>query len=221
MDSEAITVVRTKSINYQIFMIVKRFFDLTCSLIGLIVLLPLMLIVKIAYLLHKDKNSIFYTQERIGLNGKVFKLYKFRTMVPNADELLKEVLKDPIRRREWNLTQKLQDDPRTTKVGRFLRKTSLDEIPQVINILKGEMAIIGPRPLVKDELDKHKGNHSLYESVKPGLTGWWAVNGRSDVEDYKNRLDLEYFYINNMSIKLDMIVVAKTFGVLINRNGAK
>ena len=150
MNSEAISTVRSKNINYYMFITIKRFFDITCSLIGLIILLPLMLIVKIAYLLHKDNNSIFYTQERIGLNGKLFKLYKFRTMVPNADEILKEVLKDPIRRREWNLTQKLHDDPRVTKVGKFLRKTSLDELPQMLNVLKGDMSIIGPRPLVKN-----------------------------------------------------------------------
>ena len=176
--TDELAILYNKKISLYVFMFFKRVFDIICSLIGLIVLIPLMLIVKIAYLIGGDKNSIFYSQKRVGKNGKIFKLYKFRTMVPNADEMLKEILKDPLRRREWRLTQKLHNDPRITKMGRILRKTSLDEMPQMINVLQGDMSIIGPRPLVINELDNHNGSHIIYESVKPGLTGWWAVNSR-------------------------------------------
>jgi undecaprenyl-phosphate galactose phosphotransferase len=106
-------------------------------------------------------------------------------------------------------------------MGRILRKTSLDEMPQMLNVLKGDMSIIGPRPLVINELDNHNGSHIIYESVKPGLTGWWAVNGRSDVEDYGERLELEYYYVNNRSVKLDLLVLVKTVSVLIKREGSK
>ncbi len=219
--TDELALLYDKNIANYMFLFIKRVFDIICSIIGLIALIPLILIIKIVYLIHKDTNSIFYTQNRVGKDGKVFKLYKFRTMVPNADEMLKEILKDPLRRREWNLTQKLQHDPRVTKIGRILRKSSLDEMPQMLNVLLGDMSIIGPRPLVINELDKFKGNHDLYESVKPGVTGWWAVNGRSNVEDYKERLELEYYYVNNKSIKLDTLVIFKTFKVIFNRTGAK
>ena len=219
--TDELAFISGKSIAYYGYTFIKRVFDILCAIMGLIVLIPLIILVKVVYLFNKDTNSIFYTQTRIGLNGKEFKLYKFRTMVPNADELLKEVLKDPLRRREWSLTQKLHNDPRVTKIGRFLRKTSLDEMPQMLNVLKGDMSMIGPRPLIKHELDDHHGNHDLYEAVKPGITGWWAVNGRSDIEDYNDRLELEYYYVNNKSIKLDFLVLFKTIQVLFNKKGAK
>lgn len=222
METGVIGITKNKSIKYYAFMISKRLFDLICAIIGILVLIPLMLIIKIAYVLHKDYNSIIYTQDRVGKDGKLFKLYKFRTMVPNADEVLDKILKeDPLRRREWQLTQKLHDDPRITKIGKVFRKASLDEMPQMINVLKGDMSIIGPRPLVKNELDNHNGIHELYESVKPGITGWWATNGRSDIEDYNERLNLEYYYINNISIKIDTLVLFRTFKVIFNKKGAK
>jgi undecaprenyl-phosphate galactose phosphotransferase len=219
--TDELVILYDKKISQYVFMFFKRVFDILCSLVGLVVLIPLMIIVKITYVLSGDMHSIFYTQNRVGMNGKIFKLYKFRTMVPNADEMLKEILKDPLRRREWRLTQKLHNDPRVTKMGRILRKTSLDEMPQMLNVLKGDMSIIGPRPLIINELDSHNGSHIIYESVKPGLTGWWAVNGRSNVEDYGERLELEYYYVNNRSVKLDFLVLVKTVSVLIKREGSK
>ena len=159
-------------------------------------LLPIMIIVKISYIISKDYNSIFYTQTRIGKNGKEFKLYKFRSMIPNADEVLKQLLKKTKYKKEWERNQKFENDPRITKMGKVLRKTSLDELPQMINVLKGDMSMIGPRPLVKGELDSHNGNHQIYESVRPGISGWWAVNGRS-ATTYEKRLELEYYYCEN------------------------
>lgn len=199
---------------------IKRTFDILCSLIGVILLIPITIIVKLIYILTGDFKSIFYTQDRIGKNGKIIHLFKYRSMIPNADEKLNELLKDPKYKKEWDKYRKLNDDPRITKIGKILRKTSLDEFPQFINILIGDMSLIGPRPLVEGELDEHNGNHELYESVRPGLTGWWACNGRS-ANDYKSRLELEYYYIKNCSIWLDIKCIFKTIGAVFTFNGAR
>ena len=217
---ESIDNISKHKVSYYLYIGVKRVFDIICALFGLVLLLPLMLFVKIAYVLSGDFNSIIYKHKRIGKNGKVFYLYKFRSMVKNADEVLKELLKDPKYKKQWDEQQKLDDDPRITKIGKFLRKSSLDETPQFLNILFGDMSLIGPRPLVPGELDAHGGNHQLYESVKPGITSYWAVNGRSDT-DYNDRLKLEYFYIRNRSLSLDFKVMLKTISVVIKREGAK
>ena len=198
----------------------KRTFDLLCCLIGLIALLPVAVITKICYLLTGDTKTIFYKQKRIGKNGKFIYIYKFRSMVHNADEVLKELLKDPKYKKEWDKNQKLENDPRITKIGNILRKTSLDELPQFINVLIGDMSLIGPRPLVEGELDAHNGNHEVYESVRPGISGWWAANGRS-CTDYEERLDLEYYYCRNCSIKLDIKCIFRTIKAVICRTGAK
>ena len=179
------------SIRKTLYFIIKRLFDIVCSLIGCVFLLPIALIVKISYVLNKDYAPIFFSQDRIGKNGKTFKFYKFRSMVVNADEVLKELLKDPKYKKEWDENQKFENDPRITKMGKILRKTSLDEVPQFINVLKGDLSLIGPRPLIEGELDAHNGNHEIYEAVKPGITGWWAANGRS-ATTYEKRLELEY-----------------------------
>lgn len=180
MDSSTEYLTHDISIKKYLYFGVKRLFDILIALIGCLFLLPIILIVKISYLLHKDFDSIFFRQKRIGKNGKEFNLYKFRSMVPNADEVLKELLKDPKYKEEWDLNQKFEHDPRITSMGNILRKTSLDELPQFINILIGDMSLIGPRPLVPGELDSHNGNHELYESVRPGISGWWQVPLFSD-----------------------------------------
>lgn len=203
-----------------LYKVIKRTFDIVVSLVGCIFLLPIIIIVKISYLISKDYNSIFYTQTRIGKNGKEFKLYKFRSMIPNADEVLKKLLKNPIYKDEWERNQKLENDPRITKMGKILRKTSLDELPQMINVLKGDMAMIGPRPLVKGELDAHHGNHAIYESVRPGISGWWAVNGRS-ATTYEKRLELEYYYCENCSLILDIKCFFMTITTVLHKRGAK
>jgi len=199
---------------------IKRLFDIFCASIGAIFLIPLILLVKISYLLSKDTKSIFYTQTRIGKNGKTFKLYKFRSMVHNADEVLEELLKDPKFKAEWDQNQKIDNDPRITKMGNILRKTSLDELPQIINVLKGDMSLIGPRPLVPGELDSHNGNHAIYESVRPGISGWWASHGRS-ATTYEERLDLEYYYCKNCSLWLDIKCFFATIAAVFKKTGAK
>ena len=200
---------------------IKRTFDIVCGLIGVICLIPLTILVKIISVYSGDHKSIFYTQKRIGKNGREFKLYKFRSMVPNADEILEQTLKmDKVRAEEWKKYQKFEHDPRITKIGNILRKTSLDEVPQFINILKGDMSMIGPRPLVPGELDLHDGNHEIYESVRPGITGWWACNGRS-ATTYAERLELEYYYVKNKSLWLDIKCVFKTISAVLTKKGAK
>lgn len=199
---------------------IKRIFDIMCSLFGILALIPIALITKIFYIASGDKNSIFYKQKRIGKNGKSIYIYKFRSMVPNADEVLKELLKNPKYKKEWELNQKFENDPRITKIGNILRKTSLDEVPQFINVIKGDMSIIGPRPLVEGELDAHKGNHVTYESVRPGISGWWAANGRS-ATDYERRLELEYYYCRHCSVRLDIECICKTVRAVICKTGAK
>lgn len=198
-----------------IFLITKRVFDIIIGLLGLIFLIPVTIIVKIAYILSGDFYTIFYTHKRIGKNGKEFRLIKFRTMVPKADKVLEDLLKDQEYKEQWDRSYKLSVDPRTTKVGRFLRKTALDELPQFINVLIGQMSLIGPRPLVKGELDAHNGNHKLYESVKPGITGWWAANGCNS-DDYDKRLELEYYYCRNYGFKLDIKCIFKTIKQVLN-----
>lgn len=208
------------SIERHIYFGIKRLFDILCSLLGVLVMIPVALITKICYLISGDTKSIFYTQKRIGKNGKFIYIYKFRSMVWNADEVLKELLKQPKYKKEWKENQKFENDPRITKIGKFLRKTSLDELPQFINVLKNDMSMIGPRPLVEGELDDHNGNHEIYERVKPGITGWWAANGRS-ATTYKKRLELEYYYVENCSLLLDIKCIFKTIKAVLFKTGAK
>ena len=202
-----------------IYLRIKRILDVFVSIIGLIFLGPIALIVKIATLASGDKASIFYRQERIGKNGKAFKMWKFRTMVPDSAAKLQELLKQEDYRIQWEENQKLNNDPRITKVGNVLRKTSIDELPQLINVLKGEMSIVGPRPLVVNELTMHDGL-KLYQKVKPGITGWWGCNGRSNIE-YRERLELEYYYVKNCSFYLDVLCIVRTLFAVLNREGAK
>lgn len=201
---------------------VKRTFDVVVSCIGCIFLIPLTIVVKIIYLVHGDRHSIFLNHYRVGKNGKVFRIRKYRTMVPNAEKMLKDLKKDPKYRDEFKKYGKIQNDPRINSYSKFLRKSSLDELPQLFNIIAGHMSLVGPRPLVKGELDEFGGDHERYESVRPGLTGWWAVNGRSNL-DYKRRLELEYYYIDHASIWLDLKCIAKTFGAVCGgkKKGAK
>lgn len=212
--------VNSKTIGLIAYEIIKRIFDLICALIGCFFMLPVAVIVKVSYMLMGDFKSIFYKQKRVGKNGKLIGIYKFRSMVSNADEVLKELLKDPKYKKEWDENQKFENDPRITKVGKIIRKTSLDELPQFINVIINDMSLIGPRPLVVGELDAHNGNHEIYESVKPGITGWWACNGRS-ATTYEKRLDLEYYYVKNRSLLLDIKCIFKTISAVLFEKGAK
>ena len=203
----------------MLYLAVKRVCDVLFGLIGCVLLLPLMAIVKLSYLISGDYASIFYFQTRVGQYGKEFKLYKFRSMISNADEVLKELLKQEEYRKQWEANQKLDKDPRITKIGKFLRKTSLDEFPQFINLIRGDMSLVGPRPLVVGELNDHDGL-TLYNRVKPGITGWWACNGRSNI-NYRERLELEYYYVKNCSLYLDALCIIRSILAVVKRDGAQ
>jgi len=213
-------VERTSTLRYSLYLIFKRCFDIVCSIIGLLVLIPLIIIVKVVYMLSGDFERVFFVHKRIGKNGKEFRMYKFRTMVPNAEEILKEMLKDEKYKEEWEENHKFEKDPRITKIGGILRRTSLDEIPQVLNILKGDMSIIGPRPMIQEEVDDYGKNKYKLLSMRPGLTGWWACNGRSCTSN-RQRKKLELYYIENCSILLDIKIIFKTVIAVLKRDGAK
>ncbi len=203
----------------MIYLGIKRIIDILFGLLGLILLIPLTIILKMIYLLTGDTSKIFYRQKRVGQNGKIIRIWKFRSMVPNADELLKEMLKEEKWRKQWEENQKFDNDPRITKVGRILRKTSIDELPQMLNVLIGDMSLVGPRPLVIGELEEH-GGLKLYQKVKPGITGWWGCNGRSNI-DYRERLELEYYYVKNCSLYLDLLCIFRTALAVIKKDGAQ
>ncbi len=221
MDSSTEYLTHDISVRKYLYFGVKRLFDILIALIGCLFLLPVILIVKISYLLHKDFDSIFFRQKRIGKNGKEFNLYKFRSMVPNADEVLKELLKnDEAARKEYKVNKKLKNDPRITPMGKILRVTSLDELPQFINIFKGEMSLVGNRPY----LPREKEDMGLYYNdiikTKPGLTGLWQISGRSNTT-FEKRLKLEQQYSNSYGFKTDIKIFFKTFGVVLKHKGAK
>ena len=197
----------------------KRMLDILFGLVGCVLLVPISLLVKLTNLLSGDSAPIFYTQTRIGRQGKKFKMYKFRSMVPDADKILKQLLLQESYRREWEENQKFEQDPRITRAGRILRRTSVDELPQMINVLLGDMSLVGPRPLTEGELENHDGL-KLYNKVKPGITGWWGCNGRSNI-DYRERLDLEYYYVKNCSLHLDVICLLRTVLAVLKKDGAK
>ena len=210
--------INSKKIVYRI---IKRLFDLVISMIGLVALLPVAIITKIAYVISGDYKSIFFTQKRIGLNGKEFTFYKFRTMIPNADEALVKILdSDPARKEEYKINKKLKNDPRITKVGNILRKTSLDELPQVINIFLGSMACIGNRPYLPREKEDMGVYYNTIVSTKPGLTGYWQVHGRNDVT-FERRLELEKYYSEHCGLKMDIGIFFKTFKVVLFGRGAE
>ena len=204
----------------MIYLFFKRLFDIIISLIGIIPLIILIIVVNIVYICSGDFITIFYKHTRVGKNGKKFGLYKFRTMVPNSAEILKELLKKTDYAKEWKENHKFENDPRITKMGKILRKTSLDEVPQILNILKGEMSIIGPRPVLDEEVEEYGKNKEKLLSVRPGLTGWWACNGRSDTSN-EERMKLELYYVDHMSLKLDIKVFFKTIIKVIKKEGAK
>ncbi len=198
---------------------IKRGIDIFLSVIGLILLSPIFCFITIAIKLD-SKGSVFYKHKRIGKDGEIIYLYKFRSMYTDSKERLEMLLKNPDIRKEWEENFKLENDPRITKVGNFLRKTSLDELPQLLNILKGEMSIIGPRPVIDEELEKYNQNKSKFLSVTPGLTGWWACNGRS-ATTYEDRMKLELYYVEHQSFLLDIKCFFKTITTVLNRQGAK
>lgn len=201
-------------------MVLKKALDILAGTAGCILLIPLTAFVKIRSLGMGDKESIFFTQNRVGKDGKIIKIYKYRSMIPNAEQVLEEMMeKDPKIREEYLTNKKLDPDPRVTPFGAFLRKTSLDEMPQFINILKGEMSLIGPRPYLPREIEDMGKHYETIIQSKPGLTGMWQANGRSDV-GFAERCKLDVYYYDNWSIWLDVIILVKTIKVVLKRDGA-
>ena len=217
--SHEILMLNTKNnISNFASLFIKRCFDIICASLLLILLMPLMLV--IAHCVRKSGKQIIFSHKRVGKNGNMFKCYKFRSMVPNAEEVLKDLLiKCKKSREEWNQDFKLKNDPRITKIGRILRKTSLDELPQLWNVIKGDMSLVGPRPIIRDEL-KHYGEKSaFYYRAKPGITGLWQVSGRNDI-DYETRVDLDVWYVRNWSFWNDLVILLRTVKVVLSKSGA-
>ena len=196
---------------YRLF---KKILDLLFSLLFLIFSFPLFIIISLL-IKFSSRGPIFYLQERIGKNDIPFRCIKFRTMYPEAKDILENILmKDNNLKKEFEKTRKLKNDPRITSIGKLLRKTSLDELPQFINVLKGEMSIVGPRPIVKEEIIKYKENFQKVSSIKPGITGLWQVSGRNNLT-YKRRVMLDLNYVENYNFIMDFRILIRTFGVIL------
>jgi lipopolysaccharide/colanic/teichoic acid biosynthesis glycosyltransferase len=196
-----------------------RIFDITLILLACPYIILFFIAISILIVLD-SKGGVFYKQTRIGRGGRRFKALKFRTMVLNADQVLQQYLDEsPELKAEWLASHKLKRDPRVTRVGEILRKLSLDEMPQFWNILVGEMSLIGPRPIVDEEIEKYGRCFELYIQARPGLTGLWQVSGRSDTS-YKQRVELDEYYLLHRSIKLDLQILLKTVYVVLGRKGA-
>lgn len=198
---------------------VKRSMDVIGALIGILLMLCVMVLCSVFCWAGPNKGPILFRQKRIGQYGEPFEIYKFRSMVQNAEDVLKkdELLYKKYVANDYKIAA--EEDPRITSFGRFIRKTSLDEFPQFLNVLKGEMSLVGPRPLVQAELNEYHDKKGLLLSAKPGMTGYWQICGRSNVR-YPERVDIELYYVQHQSILLDIEILCKTIGMVIMRKGA-
>lgn len=218
--NEQLMIIKLKNrLSNPFYRAVKRVFDIVVGTSLFILCIPLMLL--IAMLIKIDsKGPVIYRHRRIGFKGREFNCLKFRTMVDGADQMLDKIINEnPQMREEWEKYKKIPNDPRVTRFGRFLRKTSLDELPQLINVIKGEMSLVGPRPVLYEELKLFNEDSDYYLEVKPGITGLWQISGRSDI-DFQKRVELEIWYVKNYSIWLDITVIIRTVKVVLTRVGA-
>lgn len=207
----------TNETTYSFF---KRAVDVTASSLALIILSPIFLVTSLA-IRNDSEGPAMFKQKRIGKDGKLFDIYKFRTMVPEADKKLFELLeKDERAREEYKINKKLKNDPRITKIGKFLRRTSIDELPQLINVLKGDMSLVGPRPYLPREIDDMGEYYDTIVELKPGITGLWQVSGRSNTT-FEERMQYDLKYNESKSFTNDMGLLFKTVGAVINKNGAE
>ncbi|MDI6603810.1 MAG: sugar transferase [Thermoanaerobacteraceae bacterium] len=198
---------------------VKRLLDFTLSFLALIILSPLFIIIALLIKITSP-GPVFFKHRRLGLNGKVIEIYKFRSMVINAQDVLNRLLaENPELRKEYEATYKLKNDPRITRVGKFLRKTSLDELPQLINVLKGDLSLVGPRPIILKEINKYGEYGKYLLRVPPGVTGLWQISGRNDI-DYNERIEIDMQYISNWNIWLDLNILIKTIPAVLKKDGA-
>ncbi|WP_206441624.1 undecaprenyl-phosphate galactose phosphotransferase WbaP [Amphritea opalescens] len=206
------------NLSRPLFRLQKRLFDIVGSTILLFLLSPLFILVYCK--VRKSGAQVFFGHERIGQNGVPFKCYKFRSMVLNAQDVLQDLLaNDSAAREEWGKEFKLKNDPRITPIGHFLRKTSLDELPQLWNVLKGDMSLVGPRPVIAEEVLRYGDKSQHYLQCKPGMTGLWQVSGRNDI-DYENRVYLDAWYVKNWTLWNDIVILVKTVAVVVRRDGA-
>ena len=209
-----------KSFNEVTYSFLKRTLDITASATALLLLSPVFLVTSLAIRKDSDGPAMF-TQKRIGKDGKLFEIYKFRIIVPDADKELFELLEnDEESAKEYKLNKKLKNDPRITKVGNFLRKTSIDELPQLINVLKGDMSLVGPRPYLPREIDDMEGYYEDIIESKPGITGLWQVSGRSNTT-FEERMEFDLEYNENKSFMYDMGLLFKTVGSVVKGEGAE
>jgi Undecaprenyl-phosphate galactose phosphotransferase WbaP len=196
--------------------VLKRWLDVALILLAAPFVLPAVLL--LAFLVRRDGGPAFYVQDRVGRDGRVFRLWKLRTMVVDADRRLAEHLAaSPALRAEWEERQKLRADPRITRIGRLLRKTSLDELPQLLNVVRGEMSLVGPRPVIPSELSRYGEAKVYYLQVRPGLTGLWQISGRNDV-DYERRVALDAWYVRNWTLWYDVLILFKTLLIVPSRS---
>ncbi len=215
----AVGLPRPSEVSTGIIAWPKRLFDLSVALAALIFLAPLFLAISLMIKLS-DGGPIFYRHTRCGLGGKPFACLKFRTMRTNADKYLQQMLnQSPTLAEEWAHHQKLKQDPRITRFGQLLRKTSLDELPQIFNILMGDMSIIGPRPVTFEELPRYGRNLLYYSAARPGITGLWQVSGRNDTS-YEERVAFDADYVKNWSMKMDLVILLRTIPVILLAKGA-
>ena len=215
------TMEYANTVKENIYNFFKRLFDIIAGLLGCLLLVPVTIAIKIVNICHGDFGKVFFTQDRIGKNGKLFKFYKYRSMVPNADKVLEELLaKDEELAKEYKRNKKLNNDPRITAAGKVIRKYSIDELPQFINVLNGTMSLIGNRPYLPREIPDMGEAYEEIVQTKPGITGYWQVSGRNDIPFFK-RLQLESYYSRHHGFRMDMKIFFKTFKVVFFGRGAK
>lgn len=194
---------------------VKRFFDISSSVLGILVLAPLLLGIAVMIRME-DRGPLIFRQKRVGKDGREFEMLKFRSMHIDAESRLASMLSSNAdKRHEWHTFQKIKDDPRTTRIGRFIRKTSLDELPQLVNVLRGEMSLVGPRPILPEQRQVLGGHLSAYEASRPGITGLWQVRGRNDLP-FEARAELSSEYLQRWSMGLDVKILIETIPAVIN-----
>ena len=225
---KSVTRVNSRAVHASLkasasFTTIKRSIDIVGALFLIVSLAPVLALVAIAILIKGGAGPIIYRHQRVGRGGRPFICLKFRTMCPEADRILGELLaRDPTARAEWERTQKLRRDPRISPIGRLLRATSLDELPQLWNVLRGEMSLVGPRPVTSEEMRKWYealGGATSYMAVRPGITGLWQVSGRNRTT-YESRVSLDCRYVENLCLRNDALILFRTFGVVVRREGA-
>ena len=213
-------IAKVEKNKISMYSFIKRIFDIVISIIAIILLIPISIFIKILFIISKDFGPIFFVQDRIGKNGRIFKIYKYRTMNINAEEELIQILKNNKKlNEEYTLNKKLKYDPRVTRIGRALRKSSIDELPQFINVLKGEMSFVGPRPYLLTEKDEMKDYFDVITSIKPGITGKWQVSGRNNLS-FKDRIRIDSNYCKSKNLIEDIKIVLLTIIKVIIKEGA-